>query len=306
MGGSTKTTQNTQSQTQPWAPTMGGLEQIVGQINNQIPKTGINPTENNALNTLSQNALGGNPFAPQINTLATDLLAGGTDRSGMASGAYDQFKTQLQPFASGAFVNPQSNPAMQGYLDTISSDIQNRVNGMFAGAGRDLSGANIGAVSRGITEGIAPTMLNQYNTERDRQLSAIDALYGGANTTTGLLAGLDQQALSNRSAGVDASSAALQANDSGAQRQLEIEAMRRGIPIQNMGAITGLLGPIAQLGQQSNSTTESTQKTPLAQQIIGGLIGGAGLASQLGGFGNSGWLYGKSGSGLLGGLLGGR
>lgn len=303
MGGSTKTTQQQSSVTDPWKPTQQPLNDIIGKLSPTIGNTGLNSTESSALDQLSLNAQQGNPYAGQIGSLATDLLGGGINRTAGAQGAYDSLNTRLTPFANGDFVNPQSNPALQGYLDTITNDIQNRVNSQFAAAGRDLSGANTGAMSRGIAEGVAPTLLNAYNTERDRQLGAANTLYSAGNQTTGLLSGLDQQALANRTQGVDASQAALQANDSAAQQQLAIEAQRRGIPLQNISDITGILGPIAQLGQQSNSTTTSTQKTPLGQQILGGLLGGVGLAGQLGGFGQTGWLYGKNGGGLLNGLF---
>lgn len=303
MGGSSKTTQQTSSVTEPWSKTIPGLEGIISKTMPLIDTAGLNSTESSLLDQLSANAGAGNPYAPKINALATDLLGGGVDRTPMVSDAYANLQTQLQPFASGGFVDPEQNPALQKYLSVISDDIQNRVNAQFAGAGRDLSGMNQGAVARGISEGLAPTMLNAYNTERDRQLGAISGLYSGANTTAGLLSNLDQTSLGNRSAGIDASTAALQANDSSLNRQLEIEAQRRNIPMQNLQNVSGILGPIAQLGQQSSQTTTSTQKQPLGQQIIGGLIGGMGLAGQMGGFGSSGWLYGTGGTGLLGNLF---
>jgi hypothetical protein len=306
MGGSTRSTSTSTSTTNPWEPTIGPLNDIVTSLGGMTGSTGLNPTETGALDTLTTNATAGNPFAGSINSLATDLLNGGVNRTAGAQSAYDDLSRRLTPIANGDFVNPESNPALRGYLDTISNDIQNRVNGMFAGAGRDMSGANQGQLARGLSEGLAPTMLNAYNTERDRQLGAIDALYTGSNATTGLLSGLDQQSLANRQAGVDVSSTALQANDSSAQRLLEIEAQRRGIPLQNLSGITGLLGPIAQLGSQSDSTTTTTQRTPLGQQIMGGIMGGLGLGGQLGGFGQNGWLYGRNGGGLLNGLFGGR
>lgn len=303
MGGSTKTSQSTTSKTDPWKPTIGPLNDIIGQVSPMIGNTGLNATENQALDTLSQNASAGNPFAAQIGSLATDLLGGGVDRTGAAQSSFNDLNRRLTPFADGQYVDPSSNPQLKAYMDVMSNDIMNRTNGMFAAAGRDFSGANVNAVSRGLAEGLAPTMLQAYDTERNRQLGAIDALYTGGNQTTNLLSGLDQTSLGNRSAGIEASSAAQQAQDSAAQQQLAIEAQRRGIPLSNISDITGILGPIAQLGQQGSSNTTSTTKTPLAQQIMGGLIGGLGLAGQMGGFGSSGWLYGTGGTGLLGNLF---
>ena len=309
MGGSTRQTQttNAQSQTDPWAPTMPALQGIVSQLQGHVGNAGLTGTETGALNTLTAGAQQGNPYAGRVGMLADDLLTGGTDRTGMVSGAYDDLRASLTPFARGDYVDPSKNPALQGYLSTISNDVQNRVNGMFAGAGRDLSGMNQQTLARGIAEGTAPTLLNAYEGERGRQFGAIDALYSGGVGTAGMLSNMDQTMLGNRQAGIDTSSAALQARDSPANQLLQIEAQRRGIPVQNLGMLTNILAPIAQLGGSSNSTstTVGESQQPLGQQILGGAIGGLGLLGGLGGFGPTGWLYGsgKNSTGLLNNLF---
>jgi hypothetical protein len=42
--------------------------------------------------------------------------------------------------------------------------------------------------------------------------------------------------------------------------------------------------------QVSNTTGQQTTSVPLSQQVIGGLVGGAGVLGGLGAFGNNGWL----------------
>lgn len=286
MGGSTKSTQSTNATSEPWKPTIPGLEGLIGQIGSQSGNVGLTGNETGAIGSLLSNAQSGNPYAGQIGGLATDLLGGGgPDRTGVVNQSYQDLQSSLTPFARGDFLNPTQNP----FYQQVSNDVSNRVNSMFAGAGRDFSGAHLGTLARGIAEGTAPL----YENERARQMAAIQGLYGGGLQTAGLLSGLDQTGLANRQAGIGASSAALQARDSGANQILAAEALRRGIPLENLGNIESLMVPLAQLGGQQQSTTTGTSQTPLGQQIIGGGIGGLGLLGKLGAFGPTGWLYGR-------------
>lgn len=296
MGGSSKETQTTtaESTTQPWAAARPALTDLIGQLQGQLGQAGLNTTETGALADLTASARQGNPYAGQIGMLASDLFGGGNDRTGMVESAYSGLQSNLAPFASGEYVDPSKNEALQGYLSTIGNDVQNRVNSMFAGAGRDLSGMNQQTLARGIAEGTAPVLLNAYENERGRQMGAINSLYSGGINTAGILSGLDQTALGNRQAGIGTSTAALQAKDAGANQLLAIEAQRRGIPLNNLGMISNMLIPIGGLGSSTNSTqtTVGESKTPLGQQILGGAIGGIGLLGQMGGFGTGGWLLG--------------
>lgn len=300
MGGST--TQKSTSVTSPYDPAKEGINSLLSQLQGQIPSAGLNSNETGALDALTANAKAGNPYAGQIGDLASSLLSGGnaTAQSGNIQGALDQYRTQLNPFASGSMVG--NNQALQSQLNTVSNDISNRVNSMYAGAGRDFSGANLNSLSRGIMEGTAPILANQYNQDVQNQLNAAGQLYGAGNTTAGLLSGLNQQSLANRQAGIEASTMAQQARDSGANQILNVEAQRRGIPTQNYANLLGTIAPVGQAFGTTNQTTTSSQ--PIGQQILGGVLGGLGLAGKMGGFGSGGWLLGSGGSGLLGGLGG--
>jgi hypothetical protein len=97
---------------------------------------------------------------------------------------------------------------------------------------------------------------------------------------------MDQQALGNRQAGVDMASRSLAANDAPYTRQLEIEAQRRGIPVQNMAALANLLIPMAQVGgtgySDSFSKTDkqaSPVETAMGWAKVGASIFGGGSGS---------------------------
>jgi hypothetical protein len=301
MGGTTQTQERTTSQqTQPWAPAQPVLTGILGQLGSVNP--GLSGAETSALGGLSANSGFLNQFTPQATGLANTLLAGGgPDRSGMINDAYAQYQKSLQPFAGGDYVNPASNPALRGYLDTIQTDVSNQVNGMFAGAGRDLSGANLQTLARGIAQGEAPVLNDAYNTARNQQIAAINSLYGAGNTTGGLLSQFDQTRLANQQAGLGVAKTAQGFALDPYNQQLAIEAQRRGIPLSTLQALAGIATPIAGLGQSSTGTSTQTSSSPfnplsLLPLALAPMTGGTSLA----GMGAS------AAGGLFGNLFGGQ
>ena len=205
MGGSTKETTTTSSQSQasqqasrqasqqaseqgttPWAATSGLLGNLLDRIGGLSPD--LTAAELGAFGQLAANASAGNPWASRIGGVADTLLAGGgPDRTPTVNAAYDQYRAALTPFARGDYLDPAADPALRSYLDVLKDDVSNQVNGMFAGAGRDLSGMNQQALARGITQAEAPVLLDAYNRAVAGQRSAIDALYGAGGQTAGTL-----------------------------------------------------------------------------------------------------------------------
>lgn len=269
MGGKSSTEQTQQSQSEPWKPAQPVLQGILGQLQGQLGNTGLTANETGALDAITANAQQGNRFAGDISGVASELLGGGGAGAQIPGleAAYADYQRRLNPVADGQNIGPNGNPALKGYLDTIGNDVQNRVNGMFAGAGRDFSGANLQTLGRGIAEGTAPILAQQYNTDFNNMRSAADALYGGANTTGGLIAGLNQQGLTNKIAGIGASTDALNAQNAGSNAILQAEAQRRGIPVQALGLLAQIGVPIAGLGGQSTSTSKGSQTMSGADQF---------------------------------------
>jgi hypothetical protein len=209
-----------------------------------------------------------------------------------AGGALADYERGLAPFTGASFLDPYATPGFGDALKRVDSDITNQVNGMFAGAGRDLSPANTAALARGLAQGEGQLVADQYNRNLTNQLGALAAGYGAANTTGGLLSQLNQLGVGNEEAGISAASSALGAQNYSPQQLLAIEAMQRAIPVDYLKSLSGIANPIAGLGGQTNGTATSTTQVPLGNQIAGGLLGGAGLLGKLGGFGSNGWLYG--------------
>jgi hypothetical protein len=290
MGGQTSTTQQTsqQSQTQPWKPTQPYLEQTLGQLGPALRNTGTSADEISAVQELIRNAQGMPNFGGVTGDLAAQLLNGSyqVNPSSTVGQAYDAMRAGYAPYTAPDYINPYNNPAFRNYLDTTTRDITNRVNSMFAGAGRDLSGINQESLARGITEGTAPIFANEYNTLAGQQQHAIDSQFSG-----GL--GASAADVGNARTGLDVAGNLPQVADQNAQSLLQAYAQKYGLPLSKLGQAENLLLPIARLGSQSNSTgtTNTTQQlpwysTPLAiQQLLMGSsrAGSNGFLNFLGG-----------------------
>jgi hypothetical protein len=281
MSGDTETvTQTSQASTRnPWMPSAGMLSGILGQLR------GINPSlseaENAALDDLLHNAGFLRQFTPQATGLANSLLSGGIDRTGLVGSAYEDYRNQLAPTTGGQFLDPESNPFFSQLTERIGNDVQNRVNAVYVGAGRDPSGAGSygQTLGRGVAEALAPLFANAYKAERQNQLTALNALYNAGNATGGLLSQLDQIALGNMQAGIGAAEAARDIGNDPFNQVLAIEAQRRGIPLQVLAQQMGIALPIGSaFGTTTGSGTEtSMMHVPWYQPVLGGALAGAGL-----------------------------
>ena len=276
MGGQSSSQQTQQSTTAPWQASQPALQGILDKLGPLIQNSGTTGAETGALNTLEANAGQAGQFAPQIKQFATDLLGGGgaTDQSGNVNANYQRYVDQTNPLASNLNYDPNQNPGTASLLAQIQGDVGNSVNGQFAAAGRDFSGANQQAYGRGIAQGEAPVLFDQYNANRAAQQGAAGNLYAAGNTNAGIQSGFQQQALANRGQGVTAAQAATDAANAPANAILAAEAQRRGIPVQALGLLAQIGIPIAGLGSQSSGSAQGTQQMSGADQfakITGGI-----------------------------------
>jgi hypothetical protein len=274
MGGSSSQKSTTNSQTQPWAPAQGTLTGILGGLSTVNPQ--LNPTQSAAIAGLESNAGFLGNFAPGATGIANSLMSGGgaTATAPMINDAYAQYQKALAPFTNPASLNPYNTPGFSDALAANGADITNQVNGMFAGAGRDLSGSNVQTLSRGLAQGQGQLIANQYNQNAANALNAAGAAYGAGNTTGGILGGLNQQALANQQAGLGVAKTAQGFSNDAFNQMLSAEAQRSGIPLSILQQIAGIATPIAGLGSQSNGTSDTESQMSGAQQfatIAGGL-----------------------------------
>jgi hypothetical protein len=292
-GTTTGTTAGTTTQAlAPYGPTTDILNNLLAQLRGVSPS--LTPGQSTALTRLQDIGAAGQPFAPAISNVATTLLSGGgPDRTAIPTEAYDKFRTLLTPTATGAYLDPNTNPFFGQTTSDITGSTLAGLKSLYAGSGRDpaLAGPDFQYnVGKGVGAALAPAFSSAYATERGNQLNAINSLLTGATGTTGVLSALDQARLNAMTAGIPAAGAAFDATTAGPLLQLQAASQAAGIPVSNLATLLGITVPIAgqfgtttgtqagttagqQLGTtnqiQTGTTTTQTQ-VPLWQQILGG------------------------------------
>ena len=269
--GTSSSQQSQSSSNEPWIKAQPALQGILGGIQGQLGNYATNATEQGALGTLSQNAQNQPNYGGQVNQLAGQYLGG--DPSGLLRPGLQQYQQQLGGIANQNN-DPMQTPGMQGVLNTIRSDVGNSVNSQFAGAGRDLSGMNQQALARGISQGEAVPLLNQYNQNVQAQTGAAGSLYGAAGQTAGAIG-------ANQGQGVGYAGAGQQLQNAPAMAQLQAQAAMRGLPLNNLGMLENLTVPIAGLGGQSQGQAQGTQTMSPWQMMMQGIGAGVGVLGAL-------------------------
>lgn len=277
MGGESKQTQQTSSVSNPWEPAQGALKGILGQLDPLIANSGLSSASTSAINQLQSSANAGNPYAGQIDSYTQNLLNGGgaNNQAGNVQSGFDAYKAQTNPLASNTNYDPMQTPGLADALAALKSDITGSVNGQFAAAGRDSSGYNQQALGRGLTQGLAPVIVDQYNKNIANQQGAASNLYNASNTNAGLLSGLNQQGLVNQQQGLTNSADALAAKNYGATQTLNLEQLKQSLPAQTLGLLAQIGVPIAGLGGQTSGTSSTTNQMSGADQF-GKIAGGIG------------------------------
>lgn len=260
--GSKKSSSTTNSQSQgdkdPWDYSVPYLQDFLKEVGS-VGGTGITPDQKTAFEYLKNNAMEGNPWDIEQAKLANDLYAT-PDRAGGVASAYSTLQTNLGDIAAGKYLDPMENPQIRAMLTQVGDDISNRINAQFAGAGRDLSGANQTAVAKGVTQGQLGLLLDQYNRERGAQADAAANLFTAGSGTASQQAALDAQRMALRGQGAAAGAAALDMQNQGANQILELDQQIKTLPYEDLATLGSLLFPVAGLGGQESQKGTSTTK----------------------------------------------
>ncbi len=295
----TTQTQNQQSQTNPWAPAIPGITNLINQATG-LP-TSVSPGQSSALQQLMQSAGSLPNFGQQGSDAISKLFSSSTaPQQNTLSNAYSTLQSNLQGIANPATLDPYSTPGFSDAIKTMTGDITNQVKGVYAGSGRDPSGAGSFAQSlgRGLTQGIAPTIASQFNSNVSNLQGANNALFNAGNTTAMGGAQLGQIPLTNSLQALQGAGAIPGLFTSPAQAQLGAANTSQSLPFQNIAQALGLLTPTAALGSSTTgsgtSTGQTTQQQSLLSSILGSVLGGTGALGATGAFpssgGGAGWL----------------
>jgi len=274
-------TQTQQSaQTNPYAPSVPLLNQIAGTAGGI--STSTTPEQNQALNTLWDQS-GALPNLGGAATTAAEnsLNASTAPQQGLLSSTINNYMQNTNPLATNTDLNPYDTPGFSDALTQMNKGIAQGVTSQFAGAGRDPTGnaAASKALGMGEAQADAPIVQQQYNANVSNLLNANQ---GQANVGTA-----GSQALTSEQM------AALQQQLQGAQGGLAtipgLETMQGtgmlnaansayNTPWSNLSPALSTATGIGGMGGTSSGTGTTTQNTPAITNILGGLMGAAGLA----------------------------
>lgn len=262
------TTQSQSSTTNPWSEATPLLQSLIGKYSS----LNTDPTAAQTAGAQSLvDAAGTTPsFAPQ----AAGAVGNTFGNAGMLNQSYGDIKNNLGATASGANLDPYSTPGFGDAIKTAMSDITNQVKGVYAGSGRDPSGAGSFAQSlgRGLTQGIAPTIAAQSNVNTGNMLNANNTLFNAGQTTVG---GLN----SNTAAGLAGAGMLPGLTTAPAATQLAAANAQQQLPyanLQQMLAAAGMLGGMGSSSTGNATGTQTPANNPL-MNILGGVSAGAGL-----------------------------
>jgi hypothetical protein len=261
--GSSKKTTNTsqQSQSEPWAPAIPYLSQLLQDLDMGRSTLGPSGDQVDAFARLKAKAAEGSPWAGDIAQLASDTL-GTTSRTPVLDAAYGDLRTQLADVAAGKNQDILSDPRIAAMLEQVGNDVQSRITGAFGAAGRDVTGnaAGQGAIAKGVTAAQLPILLQEFARQQGRTDAAINALFGAGATTAQTGQALDANALATRAGGVDVANAALTARDLPENTVLALDQQLKQMPFEDLSLYAQLLLPVAGLGGQQAGTGTSTAK----------------------------------------------
>lgn len=290
MSGDTETEQTStqKAESGPWKPTVPLLQNFLGRVQGaaNAGTFGATPDQTTAFEQLKSNAASGYPTAGALQGFAGDVSSA-PSRAGQVGDAYSTLQQQLGPTASGSFLDFENNPYVSKTLDFVGNDVQDRINSMFAGAGRDLSGINQQAVARGVSQAQTPLLLDLLQQQQGRQMDAAGTLFNAGLQAPQAQAGLDASRLGLLTGAGDAAAAA---QDYGPSQVLNLEQQQKELPYGDLGMLGNLLLPVAGLGGTTSGTTNQVQtqsQNPGIGQIAGAGLGGIGLLGKMGLFGKT-------------------
>lgn len=298
-GGGGTTTQTIQN-ADPWVGAQPFLGSIMGQAaanftgglgQTYFPDSTVVPFSGqtqDALGQMEARARAGSPLTPAAQGAGLGIL--GQNFADTGYGA--TFNRLMDP--------ANSNMATQGLLDRVTGDVTDAVNAEFSAAGRYGSGKHHEGLARGITEGTAPILFNQFNQDRAAQLAAGQAASSAQSDLFGRQ--IQAAALSPQLAAMDYTDPAQLAQVGAAREGKEGEylqdrmARHEFAQMQPWNLLRDYYAPIVHGTAGLGGTTTGTQTMPNQSGGVGGALGSA-----MGGA-MTGSMFGPWGTAIGGGL----
>lgn len=264
--------QNTTTQTDPWSAATPLLQSLVSKYSGV--DTGVTPAQSAAASGLVSATSNLPSYTPQAGAAIGSMF----DNSGMLNSSYGQLKSNLGGMASGSNLNPYDTPGFSDALKTMTNDITNQTKGVYAAAGRDPSGAgSFGqSLGRGLTQGLAPVLQSQYNTNVGNMMNANNTLYNAGLSTVG---GLD----SNTMAALQGAGMLPTVATAPGQAALTAANTQAQLPYYNLQQQLQAAGLLGGMGSTSTSQGTATGTQTPANNPLMNWIGGANAVAGLAG-----------------------
>ena len=265
--GTSSTSSNTASQTQPYGPSQNNLQSALQNASQLTNNPSAGAPSNPGMWGAAQNTVNQLPN-PGVAAANMGSSFSGGDPSGLLGPALAAYQKSVSPIA-GMSADPMSNPETQNLLQAIQDQTTQSINGQFAGAGRSMSGYNTKDLAMGLSEGEAPTLFNQYNQNLSNIQGASSGLLGANQTTA-------SQEGANESAGLQMTTAAPAA----ALLPATAAQTASNTPMTNEAQLAALgqnlTLPIAGLGGSGSGSSQGTATNSLLSQLgqVGNLLGG--------------------------------
>lgn len=262
--------QNSTSTSSPYAPAVGMINNLISKYSNV--STDPSSAQTNAAQQGVDATANLTNFAPQ----ATSAVNSAFGNAGMLNSNLATINKNLGGMASGEGLNPYATPGFGDALQTMTDDITKATKGVFAGSGRDPSGAGSFSQSlgRGLTQGLSPLLQSQYNTNVGNMMNANNTLYNAGNTTVGALNSNTGAALAGAGMipGLALAPSTAASTAAASQQNLPYQGLMQ--QLQAAGLLGGMGGTTTSTG--SATGTQAPANDPLSN-IIGGVSAGAGL-----------------------------
>lgn len=256
MSGKSKSTQQTTNSAYgPVAPT---IEAGAGLMNSYLE----NPNSNAVYE------------GPRVADLSADTQSGLDMLRGSqgANTAFDFYKGLIGGGAGGM------NPEVQAMQDAIKRQVMAANNATFSNAGVVGGTVHQESLAKGLADGLAQPLFTAYENDMARKMQAATGIQSA-----------DQLRTTNQ---LDAGQILDSYNQNKINADRELFEERRTAPIKAWSEIFPMVSDIGSRFGTTNSTT--TQKTPVSQQIAGGVMAGLGLMTGMPGLG-------MAGAGMMGG-----
>jgi hypothetical protein len=267
------------SQTNPYAPTIPLLANQASTIGGI--STAVTPEQQAAQTKLLGEASGiPDLSSPETGAVTNSLTASTAPMQGMLGDAVNNYMTNTNGIANNTDLNPYDTPGFSDALNHMTDTLGQGVSSMYAGSGRDPSGA--GSFGKSFANAVIPAessaIQSQYNQNVSNLENANAGQFSTANAGSTGMANEELQALTAQLGGINAAGALPGLLTAPGTTAYQAANTAYGTPWTNLSPALAATEGIAGMGGTSSGSGTTTQQTSALSNILGALSSAAGIA----------------------------